>query len=191
MALMMRSGPLGEAVTIDEVKSHLRVDGTGEDTLLASLVLTSRLHIESALGLALMTQGWRVVLDAWPADGAVGLPIAPVQTIDAIRVRDQQGIAVAVDPGRYEFVPAGRPQRIVPRGEGWPAPGTRIAGIEIDVTAGYGAAAGDVPQPIRQALLLLIAHWYEHRDPFEIGAPQTHVPGSVSRLLAPYRPVRL
>ncbi len=191
MALMMRTGPLGEPVTLEEVKTHLRLDGASEDALLASLILTSRLHIEAALGLALISQGWRLVLDKWPRDGVVSLPIAPVRSIEEIRVRDADGTPTVVPVEEYDLASAGRPQRIVYLGNGWPVPGRRVAGIEIDLAAGYGATADDVPAPIRQALLLLIAHWYEHRDPFEIGAPQTHVPGAVSRLLSPYRPVRL
>jgi hypothetical protein len=45
--------------------------------------------------------------------------------------------------------------------------------------------------PIRQALLLLIAHWYEHRTPFEVGALAEPAPDEVSRLLSPYRALRL
>ncbi|MBL8564744.1 MAG: phage head-tail connector protein [Hyphomicrobiaceae bacterium] len=191
MALMMRNAPLGEPLTLDQVKLHLRLDGAGEDTLLASLILTSRLHIEAALGLALISQGWRLVLDAWPADGALALPISPVQGIEEIRVRDRDGNSAVVSADDYELAAAGRPQRLVRRGAGWPPPGRPVAGIEIDLVAGFGTTAEDVPAPIRQALMLLVAHWYEHRDPFEIGAPQTHVPGAVSRLLGPYRPVRL
>ena len=37
-----------------------------------------------------------------------------------------------------------------------PAPGRAVAGIEIDVVAGYGAPA-DVPSPLRQAILMLVA----------------------------------
>ncbi len=82
------------------------------------------------------------------------------------------------------------PPRLVRRGA-LPAPGQAAAGIEIDITAGYGDAAADVPAPIRQALLLLVAHWYEHRDPVEVGAPDTLVPTSIGEPLAPYRMVSL
>jgi uncharacterized phiE125 gp8 family phage protein len=66
-----------------------------------------------------------------------------------------------------------------------------VNGIEIDLTAGYGAAPEDVPGPIRQALLLLVAHWYEHRDPIEIGSQAAAIPADVSQLLNPFRAVRL
>jgi uncharacterized phiE125 gp8 family phage protein len=79
----------------------------------------------------------------------------------------------------------------VPNGVSFPLPGKAAGGIEIAFTAGYGAAASDVPAPIRQALLLLVAHWYEHRDPIEIGTDATIIPAAVSELLQPYRVRRL
>jgi uncharacterized phiE125 gp8 family phage protein len=84
------------------------------------------------------------------------------------------------------------PARLVWRGTGT-APVSPLAanGIEIDFVAGYGDAPSDVPQPIRQALLLLVAHWYENREPVEIGATATVIPGSVSSLLSLYRRRRL
>ncbi len=72
-----------------------------------------------------------------------------------------------------------------------PAPGRPIKGAEIAFTAGYGPAASDVPAPVRQALLLLVAHWYEHREPIEIGSSATAIPQTVSDLLMPHRGVRL
>lgn len=191
MALVLIAGPGAEPLTLDEVKMHLRVDGNTEDALITSLILTSRLHIEAALGLALMTQSWKLVLDAWPADGLVPLPIAPVAAVTETRILAADGTPDTLPPGSFILDSSRRPARLAPSEGQWPPPGRRYAGIEIDLTAGFGTAPDDVPQPIRQALLLLIAHWYEHRDPVEIGAPATAVPHAVSRLLNPYRPVRL
>lgn len=191
MGLVLLSGPSAEPLSLDEVKAHLRVDGAAEDALLQSLVLTSRLHIEAALGLALMTQSWRLVLDAWPSDSVVKLPIAPVQSISEMRVKAADGVPSVVDATTYALDTSGRPARVAPKNGVWPVPGRKLAGIEIDLVAGFGPTANDVPEPVRQALLLLVAHWYEHRDPIEIGTPATAVPHAVSRLLNPYRAVRL
>jgi uncharacterized phiE125 gp8 family phage protein len=81
--------------------------------------------------------------------------------------------------------------RLIPRDGRWPAPGKPANGIEIQFTAGIGDEAEDVPQPIRHAVLLLVAHWYEHRDPLEIGSAAAAIPAAVSDLLKPYREVRL
>lgn len=191
MALVMTSGPGPEPVTVSEAKAHLRLDSSAEDLLIASLILTSRLHVEAALGLALISQAWTLTLDRWPDGDAVVLPMRPVQAIAQVRVRDAAAGALVVDPASYRLDGQGVPARLVRREVGWPSTHQNSAGVEIDFVAGFGAAAADVPEPIRHAVLLLVAHWYEHRDPIEIGAAGTAIPRPVSELLAPYRVVRL
>lgn len=191
MALVMQTAHVAEPISVAEAKAYLRIDGSSEDVLISSLILTSRLHIEAALGLALMDQEWRLVLDRWPVSGVVRLPLRPLQSVSEVRVFDADGSASIVDPGSYIVDTAGTPPRLIATAAGWPKPGQVANGIEIDFSAGYGAVAEDVPEPIRQALLLLAAHWYEHRDPIEIGSGGSAIPGDVSRLLKPYRVVRI
>ena len=85
------------------------------------------------------------------------------------RVYDAGGAPHAVDLQAFTADTAAAPAVIgfVP----WslPAPGRALAGIEIDVEAGYGDAPADVPQPLRQAIELLVAHWYENRGLIAVG----------------------
>jgi uncharacterized phiE125 gp8 family phage protein len=191
MALVLTAGPAAEPVALTEAKAHLRVDASDEDTLISSLILTSRLHVEAALGLALVTQSWRLLLDRWPPHKDIELPLRPLQSIEAVRVYPADGAATVIDPGDYLADTASVPPRLVRTGVIWRQPGRAANGIEIDFTAGYGDAAADVPAPIRQALLLLVAHWYEQREPIEVGSPAARVPEAVSGLLDPYRTRRL
>lgn len=191
MALVMTSGPASEPVTVAEAKAHLRIDHSAEDVLLASLILTSRLHIESALGLALVTQSWRLLLDRWPRKGVVKVPLRPLQSVNEIRVLAADGTPLTVATADYDVDTASEVPRIVRAAAAWPEPGRAAHGIEIDLVAGFGPNAAAVPQPIRQALLMLAAHWYEHRDPIEIGSEATVIPHGISELLAPWRRIRL
>jgi len=192
MALVLISGPAVEPVSLAEAKAHLRVDGSAEDTLIASLIITSRLHVEAALGLALITQSWSLFLDAWPSGPHVRLPLRPVQSITAVQLYAPDESVETLNPDLFLLDGAGIPPRLVRQGSlAWPAPKRIANGIEIAFTAGFGNAVADVPAPIRQAVLLLVAHWYEHREPIEIGAAQTRVPHMVSELLGPYRSPRL
>lgn len=217
MATVQTSAPAVEPITLDEAKAHLRLDTADDDLLIQSLILTSRLHIEVALGLALITQTWSCFFDRWPARSgaplepagadltlrssiarsaadfdAVTLPISPVRSIDAIRVYDEDGTFVSLPVAGFttDFI-SRRPRVRRNAGTATPEPGRRLNGIEFAVTCGFGSTPADVPAPIRQALLLLVAHWYEHRDPGEIGTPEARIPSSVSALLANYLPVRL
>ena len=191
MALVLTSGPAAEPISVDEAKAHLRIDDAAEDMLISSLILTARLHVESALGLAMMTQNWMVLLDRWPRNRRVLLPLRPVQSVNEVRVLDGAGSPTVVASGNYVVDVASTQARVVANGAGWPVPGQPVNGIEIDIVAGYGASADDVPAPLRQAVLLLVAHWYEHRDPVEIGSQDVSIPAAVSRLLKPYRMARL
>jgi hypothetical protein len=220
MATVQTSAPAVEPLTLADVKAHLRIDTSDEDALLQSLIMTSRLHVEVALGLVLITQTWSCFYDRWPqgqfttgnslqtvgggftlaerhgginaAADAITLPLSPVRSLDAIRVYADDGTFVSVPAAGFAVDLVSRRSRVVRRsGTPMPEPGRRLNGIEIAITAGFGATPADVPAPIRQALLLLVAHWYEHRDPGEIGKPEARVPDVVSSLLAPYLPVRL
>ena len=192
MSLVMTSGPALEPVSLAEAKAHLRVDGTAEDALIQSLIVTSRLHVEAALGLALITQSWSYFLDRWPKSARLVLPLRPVAAVSHVRVWNEEGVAETLSPSLFLLDGHGMPPRLVAIAGSPPlSPGRVVNGIEVAFTAGFGAAPGDVPATIRHALLLLVAHWYENREPVEIGAGVNAVPAMVSDLLAPYRRRRL
>ena len=86
MPLVMTSPPAAEPVTVADAKAHMRIDTDAEDVLIGSLLLTSRLHIETALSLALITQSWTLTLDRWPRGGEVDLPLAPRGTRFQLKV---------------------------------------------------------------------------------------------------------
>ena len=192
MALVLTSGPGTEPVSLAEVKAHLRLDGTAEDALLASLILTSRLHIESALGLALISHDWSLKIDAWPSDRVVIAPIRPLQEVTAIRVTGR-GNSISELPLRECSHRSGTsfPRIVLAGPVALPQPGSAVNSIEIAFRAGFGDTPSSVPAPIRHALLLLVSHWYEHRDPIEIGTAEARIPAAVSALLEPFAVKRL
>ena len=191
MSLVLTSGPATEPVSVADAKAHLRIDGTAEDVLIGSLLLTSRLHIESALGLALLNQTWMLVLDRWPPGASLDIPIAPLQAVTAVRVRGASGVATLVPSTSYLIDIVSKPPRLVWNQAPQPYPGAAANGIEIDLTVGFGASAASVPAPLKHAILMLTAHWYEHRDPVEIGSSAMRIPDAVTDLIQPFRKFRL
>ncbi len=192
MTAVLITGPAAEPVSLDEAKAHLRVDNTDEDLLIASLITTARLHLEVETRRVFMTQTWSLVFDDWPDARFVELFVAPLQSIDSVTVFDDADTATLIDPALYFASLDTLPPRLVLRGSGsWPHPGRSANGIDIRVTAGYGPAPADVPQPLRQAILLAVAHWFEHRELVVFGSSSVPVPQSVAALVQPYRQVRL
>ena len=186
--------PSVPAVTIQEFvalsKAHLRVDTNADDTFITSLITTSRLQVEAILGLALIQQSWTWRFDAWPA-GAAAIPLRPVMSVAAVRVQGSDLAWTTLPAAAYLLDGNGVPARLVPNGIVLQQPGAPANGIEIQFTAGFGAAANDVPAPLRQAILLLVAHWYENREPLISGVPATRFPDAVIGLVEPYRVRRL
>jgi hypothetical protein len=157
MTSYLIAGPGEEPVSRAEAKAFCRIDGTDEDALVEALIAAARLHVEGLTGRALVAQTWRLVLHRPPP--VVALPVLPVAEL----VAAPDG---AVLEGEYVRLAA--------------APET----LTLDYVAGYGAAA-DVPADLKQAVLTLVAHWYEHRDAVTVA------PLGFDRLVANYRRARL
>ncbi len=186
MPSILLTAPAAEPLSLDEAKAFLRVEHDAEDETIAALVAGARIHIEAQTRRALITQAWRLTLDRWPDDGRLTVRPAPLRELTAARVYDFNNVAHAIDLQAFVSDMAASALSFVP----WamPAPGRLAAGIELDVTLGYGDVASDVPEPLRQAIRLLTAHWYDNRG---VSGPATVLPATVSALIAPYRMLSL
>ena len=190
MPSILLTAPAVEPVTLDEARSFLRVESNDDDEVIAALSTGARIHVEAQTRRALITQGWRLTRDAWPEDGRVAVRPGPLQALTAARVYDFDNNAQTLDV--QGFVPDLGASALVFAPWALPAPGRIGLGIELDVTVGYGDAAIDVPEPLRQAIRLLTAHWYENRGLVATGTTQVGLlPQTVTALLAPYRMVSL
>lgn len=184
MSSILLTGPAVEPLSLAEAKAFLRVEHADDDDLIAALAVGSRIHVETQTRRALITQRWRLSFDGWPEDGRIAIRPGPLQDIAAARVLDFDGDAHAVD--LLSFVPDRGASALAFAPWAMPQPGRLAAGIELDVTVGYGDAGSDVPEPLRQAVRLLAAHWYENRGLAAIGTV-TVLPSTVAALIAPYR----
>lgn len=193
MALTLVTGPAVEPVSVSEAKSHLRVDISDDDTLIGTLITVARTHVEQHLRRALVTQVWDLVLDCFP--GAVlRLPLPPLASVTSITYTDVDGNGGTVSAGDYLVDVDEEPGRVVLKSAAtWPAVVLReAAGVRVRFSAGYGAAA-DVPEPIKQAILLLVGSLYENREDVLVaqGVTVMRIPFGVQALLMPYRILRL
>ena len=76
--LRLAVAPATEPVSASEAKAHLRVTGSGDDTYIGALITAARQLAEQKCNRALITQTWDLVLDAWPCDGVVQIPLGGV-----------------------------------------------------------------------------------------------------------------
>jgi len=189
MALLRTVAPASEPVTAEEAKTFLRLAGSTEDTLLEGLIRAAREDVERAAGLALIDQAWRLAIDAIPASEVVLLMRHPVRQIIAVTAYGSEGEASLVGSGDYQADLSSRPARLLFRKR--PQAARAMNGIEIDFRAGFGTAGADVPELLRRAILMLVAHWYEFRASYGPGEQPVSYPPQYERLIAGYRDRRL
>jgi uncharacterized phiE125 gp8 family phage protein len=191
MPSILLVGPAAEPITLVEAKQFLRVEHDDDDDIITALIAGSRIHVETQTRRALITQSWRLTRDAWPATGCLALLPVPVKTLDAVRVYKSDGTTLALDLAGFALDKSEAPARLLFANGAPVVPQRAAAGIEIDITCGYGDAGTDVPEPLRQAIRLLVAHWYENRGLVAVGSEVAVLPQSAAALIAPYRVLAL
>jgi len=192
MGLVVVTPPVREPVSVEEVKAQLRVDYADEDGLIAAYIGAARETLERLLWRAFITQTLALTLDAWPEGNAIRLPRPPLQVVSAVTWTDAVGAVHVLDAGTYAVDTTSEPGRVVLRaGQAWPGSALApAAGVRVTYTAGYGDEADTVPEAIRQAIRLLAAHWFEHREAVSEAKALEEVPMGVWWLVEPLRAVR-
>lgn len=180
------TAPTVEPVTLAEAKLHLRVDHADEDSHIRSLIIAAREHAQNATSRAFVGQTWRLSMDCFP--DVIRTPRPPLTSVTSIAYTDTAGASQTLSASAYTVDTYSEPGRIVPAfGQSWPATRDIPNAVIVTYVAGYGAgAAADVPQPIRQAILLLVGHWYANREGVLTGTISKEIEFAVSALLAPY-----
>ena len=182
--------PLIEPLSLVEAKAWLRVDTPSEDDLIAALITAARLVIEAETRLLLITQSWRLTLDRWPEHRSFELPLTPCQAVLGVRTVDFGGVSNVIPTSAYAL--ATNPQSAqLHFTDVLPVDRTVCARLEIDLQVGYGDAATSVPEPLRQAIRLLVARWFENRGDVTADTSGGHLSGPVAALIAPYRRLRV
>lgn len=192
-----------EPITLREAKKHLRVDIDDDDALIASYIDAARLMAEVMLRQTLLTTTYDWFSDGFPAsangyfnrfirqmgpspqwlpNGAAILYLdkPPLVSVASVKYLDPTGAQQTYDPTRYTVTTgmAGRVQPTV--GNVWPVVVPQIGSVVVRYTAGK-ANASLIPENVKAAAKLLVAHYYENREltPF--------IPDSVTALLSATR----
>lgn len=185
MRLELLTAPATEPVTLAEVKTRLRIDDATDDAGVNRLIAAATGNAQSITGRAFVTQQWALILDAFPC-GSISLPLPPLQSVEEISYIDADGTTQVLAAGDY-LVDKNGMIGMVHRAynKQWPTTRTQPMAVRIEFTAGYGSA-DKVPADLVSAMLLLIAHWDQNREPVVVGTIVSGVPLSVDYLLSPF-----
>jgi uncharacterized phiE125 gp8 family phage protein len=110
---------------------------------------------------AFITQTLELTVDAWPADWTLTLLRPRLQSVTSVKyLADDGAEATWTD---YTVDAKNEPGKLV--FESLPGVALEESGaVTVRFVAGYGDTETAVPDRIKLALLMLVAHWYENRD---------------------------
>lgn len=161
--------PPAPVVTWEEADQHLRLDGDEEQRpMVERLVKAATEHLDGPDGWLNRSLGLQT-LEARMCGfgcGVIRLPFAPIVDIVSVHYLDSLGQPQLVDPDTFELFGGDLGNAW---GKSWPTPGAYRGNAEtvrIRYRAGYVVdPAADplvpaVPEPIRQAILLMVGDMY-------------------------------
>jgi len=186
------TAPEEEPVELQDLMYHLRLDinFATEEKLLQTYITTARKRLEQITGRAFMRQTWIYYMEDWPSNDYFKLPYPPLYSVTSVKYRDSDYTENTMDTDDYRVLTNIEPGRVaLDYGATWPSE-TLIGNSEAIYTTfvcGYGTDVNDVPEPIRVAIMQLVAHYYEMREPTITGTILTKVPDITYTLIEPYR----
>lgn len=201
-----------------DVKLHLRLDHSDDDSYISNLVLAAQEYVSNYLNFPLINAtcksyfniGGNHIVPWWDGvrqgslraitGGALKLDYPHVHSITSVKSYNENSVETTVDSSGYRLDVSMQRGAVVPNvGVTWGENLRLESSVVVEYISGFGPLTTDVPFIIKQAILILVAHWYENRQyynggmPFsgQIGMVNATIAHSVNSMLAQYRGLRL
>lgn len=181
------------ALPLDEFTAHLRLgtgfsDGDVQAPVLESFLRAAISAIEARTGKILIEREFTWIISRWRNAEGQPLPVAPVNVVNSVLLRDSHDEATVVDAANYRL------ERNLHRPVLRPCTGrlpTIATGGEAEIafTAGMAENWVALPADLGHAVLLQAAHYYEYRH--ETGLGEGCMPFAVTTLIERYRNLRI
>lgn len=188
--LTLLTPPTVEPVTIAEARKHVELPAgyTKHDDHLARLVKAARQRAEAMTGRQICTATWDLFLDSFDYDEqCFYLPKPPLQSVTSITYVDTNGATQTWSSANYTVSVSREPGRVsLAYGVAYPSIRFQSDAVRVRYVAGYGVAAA-VPDALKEAILLMVGHWFDHREDVIVGTITSEMPNAARDLLMQYQ----
>lgn len=155
--LKLITPPALEPVLPADLRTFGRISTDIVDATLTPLIKAAREAAEGYQNRAYITQTWELVFDDYsylPLD----IPLPPLISLVSVAITDINGVVLSPAFAITNFVVdtsgGGKGRIALKYGKYWPSVTPERAGLAIRFTCGYGAAAANVPDRIKTAIIL-------------------------------------
>ena len=168
-------------ISLINLKNFLKVDTTDDDTLIQALLSTARAYVEDYTGVLCNSGSVTFYAESFKA---FRFSAGPVTILGDVNYKTDSTTYTALATTYIGVSFNSIPQRIEFYSPPTPYANT-LERVKVRTTAGYNEAA--VPDPLVQAMRLLVGHWYEQRTQVIVGTITAQIPLGIHALLNPYR----
>ena len=177
------AGAIAEPVSLAEVKVHVKIDEeeTVEDDLLCRMITAAREYCEKYTGRSLASKTVEYGIDSFHSE--ISLPYGPVASVESVKYKDSNGNETTMTENTDYLVDTDGGRIILPKGKSWPS-FTPYPYTPIKIAYTVGTVA---PEGCKQAMLLLIGHWYANRESVLVGSISKEIEYATKALLDQYR----
>lgn len=169
MGLRLVTPAVQPPVGWETAKAYLRLTSDDERILVEDILLPAAVEwCEAYTGRQLVDATWELTLDAFPADGVIRIPVAPLRSVGSIKYKELGGVVQTVAPSVYVVTaPSGptsaRGSVTLADSQVWPPTQAEADSVIVTFMAGYGASGSAVPARIIESILARVAARFDGR----------------------------
>ena len=164
MAVNLITAPTEEALSIDDAKSFLGIEGTDDDARIERLIVSARQAFEVFCNRALISSTWELVLDWFPC---CDIRIPALVSVTSLKYLDTAAAEQTLAATYYRVTAAGTDGGIgrvqLRYGQSWPSIYSEQDAVTLRYVAGWSDADA-VPERVKDGMRAYVAEQYDGTD---------------------------
>lgn len=183
------TAPTTLALTLEDAKAQLNLSSTADDALITNHIRAATEMLETRCGRAFVTQTralrMRTFHDPRYASGrSIVLPRSPLKSISSISYVATDGTTTTLPSSDYRVSAGDQPGHVgEEHGASWPATRNVAGDVVVTYVAGHSTVSSGVPHAVKQAIRMVVGHWYRNREAVLVGTISKEMELGIDALL--------